>query len=164
MAALFQIADTLQVTAGGSLRGLQDTKMPMLIMVASYWIIGLGSACVAPFVLDLEQQNRTVEIEVELDELWISEVASRPIISPTTGLVVVAMSCWLNPLPINLKASLDRKEDYMLQGSTPSRSKMNHTVPLPKLPSKSVSLSSTRKGRKIKFFLTMKSDPSFAKS
>ncbi len=51
MAALFQIADTLQATAGGSLRGLQDTKVPMLIMVASYWVIGLGSAYVAAFVL-----------------------------------------------------------------------------------------------------------------
>ena len=51
MAAAFQVFDTLQVTAGGSLRGLQDTAVPMLIMVAAYWPIGLGSAYVAAFVL-----------------------------------------------------------------------------------------------------------------
>ena len=47
-------------------------------------------------------------MEVVLDELWISEVASRPIISPITGLVVVAISCWLNSLPISLKAAPKR--------------------------------------------------------
>ena len=47
-------------------------------------------------------------IEVVLDELWISEVASRPIIRPITGLVVVAISCSLNPLPSILKAAPNR--------------------------------------------------------
>ncbi|MEL6751061.1 MAG: MATE family efflux transporter [Pseudomonadota bacterium] len=52
MAAAFQIFDTLQVTASGALRGLQDTQVPMVIMALSYWIVGLGSAYVAAFVLD----------------------------------------------------------------------------------------------------------------
>ena len=47
-------------------------------------------------------------MDVVLDELWISDVASSPIISPTTGLVVVAMSCLLNSLPISLKAAPNR--------------------------------------------------------
>lgn len=51
MAAAFQIFDTLQVTASGALRGLQDTAVPMLIMVVSYWLIGLSSAYVAAFWL-----------------------------------------------------------------------------------------------------------------
>lgn len=42
-AALFQIADSLQAMALGLLRGVQDTRVPMLIAVLSYWAIGLPS-------------------------------------------------------------------------------------------------------------------------
>ncbi len=44
MAAIFQIVDSIQVVAAGSLRGLSDTKIPLLIAVVSYWPIGLMSA------------------------------------------------------------------------------------------------------------------------
>ncbi len=44
MAALFQIADGIQVGAVGVLRGYKDTKIPMLIAVFCYWVIGLGTA------------------------------------------------------------------------------------------------------------------------
>ena len=40
VAALFQVADTLQVVAAGMLRGIKDTRVPMMIAVASY--IGAG--------------------------------------------------------------------------------------------------------------------------
>jgi MATE family multidrug resistance protein len=40
-AALFQISDGLQVSANGALRGLKDTKIPMLMTVLAYWLIGL---------------------------------------------------------------------------------------------------------------------------
>ena len=39
LAALFQIFDGLQVGALGALRGLKDTRIPMLIMVVAYWLI-----------------------------------------------------------------------------------------------------------------------------
>jgi len=44
MAALFQIVDGFQVGAMGVLRGFKDTKIPMLIAVFGYWVIGMGTA------------------------------------------------------------------------------------------------------------------------
>lgn len=41
VAAIFQIVDGVQVTAGGALRGLKDTRIPMLIGIFAYWCIGL---------------------------------------------------------------------------------------------------------------------------
>lgn len=41
IAGLYQIADTVQVLSNGSLRGLKDTRIPMLIAVASYWGVGV---------------------------------------------------------------------------------------------------------------------------
>lgn len=43
VAALFQIVDGIQVTAGGALRGLKDTQIPMVIGLLSYWGIGMTS-------------------------------------------------------------------------------------------------------------------------
>ncbi|MBL6648285.1 MAG: MATE family efflux transporter [Flavobacteriaceae bacterium] len=40
IAAFFQIFDGLQVTILGTLRGLQDVKIPALITFISYWIVG----------------------------------------------------------------------------------------------------------------------------
>lgn len=39
--ALFQIADVLQVVAISALRGYKDTKLPMYIMLSSFWGIGM---------------------------------------------------------------------------------------------------------------------------
>ncbi|MEE2762849.1 MAG: MATE family efflux transporter [Pseudomonadota bacterium] len=40
-AALFQIADVIQVTCISALRGYKDTRIPMFIMVFSFWGLGL---------------------------------------------------------------------------------------------------------------------------
>jgi len=49
VAALFQIADGAQVVLAGILRGLQDTRTPMLIAGIGYWGIGLPlAAALAP--------------------------------------------------------------------------------------------------------------------
>lgn len=40
-AALFQFSDVVQVTAAGSLRGYQDTRMTMIFTLFAYWGIGL---------------------------------------------------------------------------------------------------------------------------
>lgn len=40
-AALLQLPDGLQMLASGALRGLQDTRVPMMIAVISYWVIGM---------------------------------------------------------------------------------------------------------------------------
>jgi MATE family multidrug resistance protein len=42
-AAVFQISDGLQVSGLGALRGLKDTKIPMIVNLIAYWIIGLPS-------------------------------------------------------------------------------------------------------------------------
>ncbi len=41
MAAIFQISDGLQVAAAGALRGLKDTKFPMVITFIAYWVVGM---------------------------------------------------------------------------------------------------------------------------
>jgi MATE family multidrug resistance protein len=44
IAALFQLFDGLQVVATGALRGLGDTRTPLLAHFAGYWLIGLPVA------------------------------------------------------------------------------------------------------------------------
>jgi multidrug resistance protein, MATE family len=39
-AAIFQFSDGLQVASAGALRGLKDTKVPMIITAISYWLVG----------------------------------------------------------------------------------------------------------------------------
>lgn len=48
-AALFQIADVLQVTCISALRGYKDTSIPLLIMLFSFWGIGLPLGYVLTF-------------------------------------------------------------------------------------------------------------------
>ncbi len=50
VAAAFQIVDSLQVTASGILRGMKDTRIPMFIAVASYWLVGMPVAYGLAFV------------------------------------------------------------------------------------------------------------------
>lgn len=54
IAALFQIADGAQAIALGMLRGLHDTRVPMLIAAFGYWAIGMPAAVVLAFPLGLE--------------------------------------------------------------------------------------------------------------
>lgn len=44
LAAAFQFFDGLQATANGALRGHKDTRVPMVITLVSYWLIGLPVA------------------------------------------------------------------------------------------------------------------------
>lgn len=53
LAALFQLVDGTQAVAAGALRGMQDTRVPMVIAIISYWIVGLGSGYVLAFPLGL---------------------------------------------------------------------------------------------------------------
>lgn len=39
-AAIFQFSDSLQVSSAGALRGLKDTKFPMLMTAIAYWLVG----------------------------------------------------------------------------------------------------------------------------
>lgn len=53
-AALFQAVDGAQVMALGLLRGVQDTRGPMIIAAVSYWIIGVPVSYVLAFPLGME--------------------------------------------------------------------------------------------------------------
>ena len=44
VAAAFQLFDGAQAVAAGVLRGLQDTRVPMIIAIGGYWIAGYGTA------------------------------------------------------------------------------------------------------------------------
>ena len=47
MAAIFQVADGMQIGGAGALRGYKDTRIPMLINTFAYWGIGFPLAYLA---------------------------------------------------------------------------------------------------------------------
>ena len=51
IAGIFQLADGAQVVAAHALRGLSDTKVPMLFAILGYWLVGLPVAYMLGFVL-----------------------------------------------------------------------------------------------------------------
>ena len=54
MAALFQLVDGLQVISLGLLRGVQDTKAPMIMAAVSYWVVGIPCSYLFGIVWGLE--------------------------------------------------------------------------------------------------------------
>lgn len=49
IAAFFQLSDGIQVVCAGALRGLQDVKIPSLLIFVAYWIIALPCGYVLAF-------------------------------------------------------------------------------------------------------------------
>ncbi|MDD9303092.1 MAG: hypothetical protein HUK40_12435 [Desulfobacter sp.] len=47
--AFFQISDGTQAVGIGILRGMTDMKIPTLLTLAAYWIIGLPAGCALAF-------------------------------------------------------------------------------------------------------------------
>lgn len=54
IAAAFQLFDGIQAVAAGLLRGLQDTRTPMVVAMFGYWIVGFGTATLLGFATPLE--------------------------------------------------------------------------------------------------------------
>jgi MATE family multidrug resistance protein len=52
VAGVFQLVDGAQVVAAHALRGLSDTKIPMLLAIFGYWVVGLPTAWLLGFALD----------------------------------------------------------------------------------------------------------------
>ena len=52
VAAVFQLVDSAQAVGAGVLRGLQDTRWPMLFAAFGYWVVGIGVASWLAFGLD----------------------------------------------------------------------------------------------------------------
>ena len=53
VAALFQIVDGAQAVGAGVLRGLQDTRRPVVYAAIGYWVIGIGIGTLLAFRLRL---------------------------------------------------------------------------------------------------------------
>ena len=49
LAGLFQLSDGVQAVGAGALRGLHDTRAPMLIAAAGYWALGFTAALALAF-------------------------------------------------------------------------------------------------------------------
>ncbi len=52
VAAAFQLVDSAQVVMAAALRGISDTKVPMILVSIGYWGVGLTTAWICAFVLD----------------------------------------------------------------------------------------------------------------
>lgn len=57
IAALFQLVDGAQAIGAGALRGLRDTRVPMLLAMFGYWVVGLPTSAVLAFSFDLGGQG-----------------------------------------------------------------------------------------------------------
>jgi len=53
VAAFFQISDGVQVVGMGALRGIEDVRIPTIIAVTAYWLIGLPVGYVLAFPFDM---------------------------------------------------------------------------------------------------------------
>ena len=66
IAAFFQAVDAAQVIASGALRGLKDTRVPMLLAILGYWVCGLGAALFFAFELGYEGRGAWMGLVVGL--------------------------------------------------------------------------------------------------
>jgi MATE family multidrug resistance protein len=57
VAAVFQFVDGIQVTAVGTLRGLKDTRVPMIIATIGYWAIGFATSALLGLMTPLGGQG-----------------------------------------------------------------------------------------------------------
>ncbi|TCV96165.1 MATE family multidrug resistance protein [Luteibacter rhizovicinus] len=53
LAGFFQFSDGIQVASNGALRGLKDTRVPMVITMFAYWVVGMPVGWYLAFVHDL---------------------------------------------------------------------------------------------------------------
>jgi MATE family multidrug resistance protein len=66
IAALFQMVDGAQVVGAGMLRGLHDTRVPMIYALIGYWIVGIGTGIWLGFGAGWEGQGIWVGLAVGL--------------------------------------------------------------------------------------------------
>lgn len=55
IAGLFQLSDGIQVVGLGALRGMSDVKIPTVVTLVAYWVIGLPLGYIFAFHLDMEE-------------------------------------------------------------------------------------------------------------
>jgi multidrug resistance protein, MATE family len=84
--ALFQVVDGIQCTAIGALRGLKDTRLPMLMCFIGYCGVGLVSSLLLTFPLGLGPQGVWFGLFIGLSAAgglltWRFQVQSRNLIT-----------------------------------------------------------------------------------
>lgn len=57
IAAFFQLSDGIQVVGLGALRGVKDVKIPTIITLIAYWVIGLPMSYIFGFTMNLGVQG-----------------------------------------------------------------------------------------------------------
>ncbi len=90
VAAAFQLVDATQGIAGGALRGLKDTRVPMAVAVFGYWIVGAPLGLVLAFPAGLRGIGIWIGLAVGLAVvsvllLWRWQILSSRAIAATTS-------------------------------------------------------------------------------
>ncbi|MCH7397082.1 MATE family efflux transporter [Belliella sp. DSM 107340] len=57
IAGIFQLSDGIQVVGLGALRGMADVKVPTIVTLIAYWVIGLPLGYFFAFVLDMQEKG-----------------------------------------------------------------------------------------------------------
>lgn len=57
IAGLFQLSDGIQVVGLGALRGMADVRVPTIVTLIAYWVIGLPLGYIFAFVLDMQAKG-----------------------------------------------------------------------------------------------------------
>jgi putative MATE family efflux protein len=89
IAALFQLFDGAQVAIAGALRGLQDTRIPMIMAGFGYWVAGFGTAVLLGFHTGLRGQGIWIGLAAGLlvvSALLLSRWAARERLGLVPGL------------------------------------------------------------------------------
>ena len=84
LAAIFQLSDGVQVSCSGILRGLNDTRVPMVLTVVAYWLVGLPLGALLGFRFDLGPRG-----------MWMGMIAGLTVAAVLLGLRYRAMSARL---------------------------------------------------------------------
>lgn len=85
IAAFFQLFDALQVSGSFALRGLKDTRAPMILAASSYWLVGFTSSLVLGFGLGWGGEGIWIGLVLGLAAAAVAMVVRFAWLSRTTG-------------------------------------------------------------------------------
>ncbi len=95
--ASFFVADGLQTVAGGALRGLNDTRVPLLLAVLSYWAIGFVAALLLGFTFGLGAIGIWIALTIGLVAFAVLLISRFHVLTRGDGLASTAHGAHLPP-------------------------------------------------------------------